>query len=112
MSSIIVNRELAKLDTIIRFSLCCLVNSLSSVKTVIPMIPFMGVRISCDMLARNSDLDRLASSAVCLADVFFSMDSRKLNTIWLILVLSESISPEASTVMKRVKSPSVAAAEI
>ena len=43
ISSIIVNRDDAKLETIIRFSLCCLVNSDSSVRTVIPMIPFMGV---------------------------------------------------------------------
>ena len=39
----IVNRDEARLETIIRFSLCCLVNSDSSVRTVIPMIPFMGV---------------------------------------------------------------------
>lgn len=38
-----VSSEEAKLDTIIKFSLCCLVNSDSSVRTVIPMIPFIGV---------------------------------------------------------------------
>lgn len=43
MSSMIVNNAPPKLDTIIRFSLCCRVNSDSSVKTVIPMIPFIGV---------------------------------------------------------------------
>lgn len=39
----IVSRDEAKLETIIRFSLCCLVNSDSRVRTVIPIIPFMGV---------------------------------------------------------------------
>jgi hypothetical protein len=64
------------------------------------------------MFAKNSDLDRFANSAASLAAVFFWIDSRRLYTIWLICVLSESISPDASTVMNRVKSPSVAAAEI
>ncbi|RUS20701.1 hypothetical protein BC937DRAFT_94562 [Endogone sp. FLAS-F59071] len=40
------------------------------------------------------------------------MASRNEYTIWLILVLRLSISPEASTVIKVEKSPSVAAAEI
>jgi len=127
MSSMMVSREEAKLETIIRFSRCCRVSSDSSVRTVIPMIPFIGVLhvsirlgsgalithlISCDMLARNSLLLLLAVSACCLALVFFSIDSRRLYTIWLIFVLRLSISPLASTVIKRVKSPSVAAAEI
>ena len=43
MSSIMVNSDDAKLETIMRFSRCCLVSSDSSVKTVIPMIPFIGV---------------------------------------------------------------------
>jgi hypothetical protein len=38
-----VNSELAKLETIIKFSRCCRVNSDSRVRTVIPMIPFIGV---------------------------------------------------------------------
>ena len=97
-----VNSELASVETIIKFSLCCRVSSLSSVSIVIPMIPFIGVRISCDMLARNSDLDLLANSAAIRAAVLDWIDSRRLNTIWLILVLSESISPDASTVMNSV----------
>jgi signal transduction histidine kinase len=36
------------------------------VSRVIPMIPFIGVLISCDMLAKNSDFVRLASSAASL----------------------------------------------
>lgn len=69
----------------------------------------MGVRISCDMLARNSDFVLLANSAASLAAVFRWILSLKLNTIWLILRLSSSISPDASTVINFVKSPSVAA---
>ena len=64
------------------------------------------------MLARNSDFDLLASSAASRAIVFFWSESRREKTILLIFVLSESISPEASTVTNELKSPSVAAAEI
>lgn len=100
MSSMMVKSEEARLETIIKFSLCCLVNSDSSVRTVMPMIPFMGVLhvasasyglllhastlrprtdlISCDMFAKNSDLLLLAVSASCLATVFFSILSRRL----------------------------------
>jgi hypothetical protein len=88
----IVNKDEAKLETIIKFSRCCLVNSDSKVKTVIPIIPFIGVLfistqqaqvnttylISCDILARNSDLLLFAISACCLATVFFSMLSLRL----------------------------------
>ena len=64
------------------------------------------------MFAKNSDFDLFANSAASLAAVFFWIESRKLDTIWLIWVFKESISPLASTVMNRLKSPSVAAAEI
>ena len=74
--------------------------------------PFIGVRISCDILAKNSDLDLFASSAASLAIVFFCRLSRNEKTILLIFVFKESISPEASTVTNELKSPSVAAAEI
>ena len=86
-----VNKDDAKLETIIKFSRCCRVSSDSSVNTVIPMIPFMGVLpsasnrqkhpthlISCDMFAKNSLLLLFADSACCLALVFFSIDSRRL----------------------------------
>lgn len=39
----IVSNDEAKLETIIKFSRCALVNSDSRVNTVIPMIPFIGV---------------------------------------------------------------------
>lgn len=38
-----VNNEWAKLLTITKFSRCWRVNSVSSVKLVIPIIPFIGV---------------------------------------------------------------------
>jgi hypothetical protein len=68
-----------------------------------------GVRISWDMLARNSDFVLLANSAASLAAVFRWILSLKLNTIWLIFRFNSSISPDASTVINLVKSPSVAA---
>lgn len=59
-----VNREEAKLDTIIKFSLCCLVNSDSSVSTVIPMIPFMGVLRPIS----------LVSHCLCTSELYHSPD--------------------------------------
>ena len=53
----------ADISTIVRFSRCSRVRSLSSVRFVRPMMPFIGVRISWLMFARNSLLTRLAFSA-------------------------------------------------
>ena len=50
-----------------RYSRCSGANSVFSTRSVMPSIPFKGVRISWLMLARNSPLTRLASSAFCLA---------------------------------------------
>ena len=47
--------------------------------SVMPMMPFIGVRISWLMLARNSLLARLASSAISLAAVSSRVRSR---TLW------------------------------
>lgn len=47
-----------------------LISSTESVRRIFsrnPMIPFSGVRISCDIFARNCDLSLLASSAISLA---------------------------------------------
>ena len=106
------NKLLANEWTNKRLSLWLRFKSLSSVSSVMPMMPFIGVRISWDIFARNSDFERFASSAASRAAVFFWIDSRRLYTIWLICVFNESISPLASTVMNRLKSPSMAAAEI
>ena len=43
------------------------VSSVSRIRSVMPMMPFIGVRISWLMLARNSLLDRLAASAASCA---------------------------------------------
>jgi hypothetical protein len=43
ISSMIVSSELASVDTIIKFSRCCLVSSLSSVRIVIPICAETGV---------------------------------------------------------------------
>ena len=47
----------------------CSVSSLVSIsRATIPTTPFIGVRISCDIVARNADLAASASSAVSLAE--------------------------------------------
>ena len=56
--------ELRTVSTKGRWTSLRLVSSSNSVK---PSTPFMGVRISWLMLARNSDLARLACSAASLA---------------------------------------------
>ena len=76
MSSMMASRLAASVETVTRFSRCPRESSVSSVSAVIPMMPFIGVRISCDMLARNSDLLRFASSAASRAAVFFWILSR------------------------------------
>ena len=49
------------------YSCCVAVSAVSNSSPVIPMTPFMGVRISWLMVARNSALARLAASAASLA---------------------------------------------
>ena len=57
----------AEASTVVRYSRCSGVSSVSSSSSVMPMTPFIGVRISWLMLARNSLLARLADSAASLA---------------------------------------------
>ncbi len=54
MSLITVMRESADSLTVSMHSRCSGVRSVWSARSVIPMMPFMGVRISWLMLARNS----------------------------------------------------------
>src|ERR1041385_7455325 len=49
--------------TVSRYSCCSGVRSVSRASSVMPMIPFIGVRNSWLILARNSPLWRLAASA-------------------------------------------------
>ena len=59
--------ESAEICTISRYSRCSGDSSVSSASSVMPMTPFIGVRISWLMLARNSLLARLAASAASRA---------------------------------------------
>ena len=68
MSLRMASSESADDLTVIRQSRCCSFGSLSSASSVMPMMPFIGVRISWLMLARNSLLARLASMARSRAD--------------------------------------------
>ncbi len=49
------------------YSCCSFVRGLSNSRSAMPMMAFIGVRISWLMLARNSDLARFAASAISLA---------------------------------------------
>ena len=51
----------------LKYSCCSGVSSVSRARSVMPMIPFIGVRISWLMLARNSLFARFAASAASLA---------------------------------------------
>ena len=53
--------------TMFRYSCCSASSVVSSSSSVMPITPFMGVRISWLMLARKSDLAWLAASAASLA---------------------------------------------
>ena len=55
------------------YSRCSAVSGVSSSSRVMPMTPFIGVRISWLMLARNSDLSREPSSAAWRARTSTSM---------------------------------------
>ena len=63
MSLMICSSDVAEPCTMVRYSRCSGRTSSSSMSPVNPMMPFIGVRISWLMLARNSLLMRLASSA-------------------------------------------------
>ena len=60
MSLMRVNKDAAEVFTMPRYSRCSLVNCVSSANSVMPMMPFIGVRISWLILARNSLFARLA----------------------------------------------------
>ncbi len=67
MSSITVISDSAELLTRCRYSAWRGWRSVPSASSVMPRMPFMGVRISWLMLARNSLLALLAASAEALA---------------------------------------------
>ena len=67
MSLIRPSSESAEIRTVSRYSCCSGVSVVPRASSVIPMIPFIGVRISWLMLARNSDFAWLAASAAARA---------------------------------------------
>ncbi len=67
MSLMTINRESAESLTVSRYSRCSLERSVSSARSVIPITPFIGVRISWLMLARNSLLARFVPQQSSIA---------------------------------------------
>ena len=63
----IISRALPQLRTILAYSRCSGVSCVSSSNPVMPMTPFIGVRISWLMLARKSLLAFVAASAASFA---------------------------------------------
>ena len=78
MSLMIAISESAEDLSIPRYSSCSCASTVSSIKSAIPMMPCMGVRISWLMRARNSLFARLAVSAASLASR--SASSARLRT--------------------------------
>ncbi len=71
--SLMIARSVSALVRIVSAnSRCCGFSSPSSSRPAIPITPFIGVRISWLMLAKNSLLVRAAASAASLARVRFS----------------------------------------
>ena len=62
-----VMRASAEAFTMCRYSRCSKLSGVSSVRFVIPMMPFIGVRISWLMFARKSPFARFAASAASIA---------------------------------------------
>ena len=67
MSSITFNRASAEVFASFRYSDCSGSRSVSRVSSTIPITPFIGVRISWLMFARNSLFAQFAASAASLA---------------------------------------------
>ena len=77
MSLITLSSDSAGDLTMSQIFRCSRSSSVSSSSSVMPMMPFIGVRISWLMFARNSLLARLAASAACfgLPEVGFAFQS-------------------------------------
>ncbi len=67
MSLMMVSRLSADFFTSSRYSRCLALRSVSRASAVMPITPFMGVRISWLITARNSLLAWLAACAACMA---------------------------------------------
>ena len=66
--------------TVDTYSLCNRSKFVSSNNCPTAMSPFKGVRISCDMCAKNLDLASVAASARAIIFSAFSSSSRRLNS--------------------------------
>ena len=77
----IASSESLDVRAICRNSRCSVSSGVSSMSPVIPMMAFIGVRISCDMFARNSDLARLAVSA-CSVSRAASRSCWRMTSVW------------------------------
>ncbi len=67
MSLMIASKASALLRMVSANSRCSVFNGVSSSSPLMPMMPFIGVRISWLMLAKNSDFTRTDSSAASRA---------------------------------------------
>ena len=56
-------QRLPDVRTALRYAVCSGVSGVSPMRSAMPRMPFSGVRISCDTMARKRDLARLAVSA-------------------------------------------------
>jgi len=65
-----------------KYSRCSESRSVSRTNSVIPMIPFMGVRISWLMFAKNSLLARLEGSAASFACCMASSARFRVEMSW------------------------------
>ena len=66
-----------------------------------PRIAFIGVRISCDMLERNSDLAREAASAASRATI--SSRSVRLSVLMSLVKVTAQGSPLSSTIAPEIR---------
>ena len=78
MSLMIVSRLSPEWRMVSTNSSCSAVSAVSSSSVVMPMTPFIGVRISWLMLARNSDFARVASSSLRLSAMSSRVGRRQL----------------------------------
>ena len=79
MSLINASRDSPDLRTMVRYSRCSSVSGVSSASSVMPMMAFIGVRISWLMFARKPLLARLAASAASLA--FCNSSSERFRSV-------------------------------
>jgi hypothetical protein len=93
MSLMMVSSAWADERTMPTNSRCSGVRSVASTSSVMPMMPFMGVRISWLMLARNSLFARLAASAASRACSSSMRPASRSATSLTIILDNTAMSP-------------------